>query len=201
MHFPRLRNRRLISRRALAGSSKTGTRSSMDGSRRFSYHPAMFRVFAPAIVIVSLALACAVSALAAEFEVGSVQVINPWTRATPKGAEVAGAYMVIRNKGTEPDRLLGGTSAVASRVEVHKMEMGGGVAQMRPVEGGLEIKPGGSVELKPGSFHLMFIGLKRPLEQGQKMKATLEFQKSGKVDVEFDVAALGASAAPEEHGR
>jgi copper(I)-binding protein len=173
----------------------------MDGSRRFSYDPAMFRVFAPVIVIVSVALACAVSALAAEFEVGSVQVINPWTRATPKGAEVAGAYMVIRNKGTEPDRLLGGTSAVASRVEVHKMEMGGGVAQMRPVEGGVEIKPGASVELKPGSFHLMFIGLKRPLEQGQKMKATLEFQKSGKVDVEFDIAALGASAAPEGHGR
>jgi copper(I)-binding protein len=90
---------------------------------------------------------------------------------------------------------------VASHVEVHKMEVEGGVAKMRPVEGGLEIKPGDSIELKPGSFHVMFVGLKRPLEQGQKVKGTLEFQKAGKVDVEFDVAALGASTAPEGHGR
>ena len=153
------------------------------------------------LAVLALGLTSAGSALAAEFDVGSVQVINPWTRATPKGAEVAGAYMVIRNRGTEPERLLGGSSEIASRVEVHKMEMGGGVAQMRPVEEGLEIKPGESVELKPGSLHIMFVGLKRPLEQGQKIKGTLEFQKSGKVDVEFEVAPLGASAAPEAHGR
>jgi copper(I)-binding protein len=146
-------------------------------------------------------LACCAIASAAEFDIGNVQIINPWTRATPKGSQVAGAYMTIRNKGTEPDRFMGGSSDVATHVEVHKMEMEGGVAKMRPVEGGLEIKPGNSVELKPGSFHVMLVGLKRPLEQGQKVKATLEFQKAGKVDVEFDVAALGASTAPEGHGR
>ena len=172
----------------------------MDRGGCFSYHPAMHQLVR-LIAVLALALTAAGTALAAEFDVGSVQVINPWTRATPKGAEVAGAYMVIRNRGTQPERLLGGSSEIASRVEVHKMEMGGGVAQMRPVEGGLEIKPGESVELKPGSLHIMFVGLKRPLEQGQKIKGTLEFQKSGKVDVEFEVAPLGASAAPEGHGR
>ena len=63
---------------------------------------------------------------------------------------------------------------------------------MRPLAGGLEIKAGESVELKPGSFHVMFVGLKRPLEQGQKIKGTLEFQKAGKVQVSLDVQGVGA---------
>ena len=66
---------------------------------------------------------------------------------------------------------------------------------MRPVEGGLEIKPGESVELKPGSFHVMFMGLKQPLEKGQQVKGTLEFEKAGKVDVEYTVEAIGATPA------
>ena len=159
----------------------------------------MCRFFILVGIVGTLALGSAASARAAEFEAGNVQIINPWTRATPKGAEVAGAYVVIRNRGSDPDRLVGGSSDVAGRVELHKMEMEGGVASMRPLEGGLEIKPGESVELKPGSFHIMFVGLKRPLEQGQKIKGTLEFQKAGKVQVEFDVAPLGASAPPMQH--
>jgi periplasmic copper chaperone A len=162
--------------------------------------PAMSRFSMPFSAIAALVLACATTAVAAEFDIGNVQVLDPWTAATPKGSQVAGGYMVIRNKGSEPERLIGASSEVASRVDVHKMEMEGGVAKMRPVEGGLEIKPGESVELKRGSFHVMFMDLKRPLEQGQKVKATLEFQKSGKVEVEFAVAPLGASAPPQGHG-
>src|SRR5436190_9222001 len=106
---------------------------------------------AVAALVVPAAILVPARALGAEFDVGNVQVINPWTRATPKGASVAGAYMTIRNKGGEADRLVGGSVEVAGRVELHKMEMDGGVARMRPVEGGLEIKPGESIELKPGS--------------------------------------------------
>jgi copper(I)-binding protein len=74
------------------------------------------------------------------------------------------------------------------------MTMDQGVAKMRPVEGGLEIKPGETVELKPGSFHVMLTGLKQPLEKGQKVKATLQFEKAGKVDIEYAVEAVGTSA-------
>jgi copper(I)-binding protein len=76
------------------------------------------------------------------------------------------------------------------------MVMEQGVAKMRPVEGGLEIKPGETVELKPGSFHVMLTGLTQPLEKGQKVKATLRFEKAGKVDVEYSVEAAGAPSAP-----
>jgi copper(I)-binding protein len=134
-------------------------------------------------------------ARAADFTAGNLQIGNPWTRATPKGSTVAGGYMVITNKGSTPDRLTGGSVAVANRFEIHRMAMEGGVMTMRPVEGGLEIKPGESVELKPGSFHVMLMGLKQPLEKGQRIKGTLEFEKAGKVDIEYAVEAIGATPA------
>jgi copper(I)-binding protein len=133
-------------------------------------------------------------AIAEDYSIGTIEIGKPWTRATPKGATVAGAYMTLRNKGSAPDRLLGGSSAVAGRFEVHSMTMEQGVAKMRPVEGGLEIKPGETIELKPGSLHAMLVGLKQPLQKGQTVKGTLEFEKAGKVDIEYAVEALGATA-------
>src|SRR5262249_31908745 len=134
-----------------------------------------------------------------DFSIGAIQVENPWTRATPKGSAVAGAYMTISNKGTAPDRLVGGSSPVAGQFEVHSMVMEQGVAKMRPVDGGLEIKPGETVELKPGGLHVMLTGLKQPLEKGQKVKGTLQFEKAGKLDIEYTVEALGASAPAMHH--
>jgi copper(I)-binding protein len=139
-------------------------------------------------------------AAAADFSVGSIQIGNPWTRATPKGADVAGAYMRLSNKGAAPDRLIGGSSPVAGRFEVHRMTVEGDVMKMRPVDGGLEVKPGETVELKPGSFHIMLMGLKQPLEKGQKVKGTLVFEKAGKVEIEYAVEALGASSPAGGHG-
>ena len=138
------------------------------------------------------------AASAEDFTVGSIQVANPWTRATPKGSTIAGGYMTITNKGAAPDRLVAGSAAPAGRFEVHHMAMENGVMKMRPVEGGLEIKPGETVELKPGSFHIMLMGLKQPLEKGQRIKGTLTFEKAGKVDIEYAVEAIGAT--PPAHG-
>jgi periplasmic copper chaperone A len=135
------------------------------------------------------------AASAEDFTIGTIQVANPWTRATPKGSTIAGGYMTITNKGTAPDRLIAGSAAPAGRFEVHKMAMENGVMKMRPVEGGLEIKPGETVELKPGSFHIMMMGLKQPLEKGQHIKGTLTFEKAGKVDIEYAVEAIGATPA------
>jgi periplasmic copper chaperone A len=149
----------------------------------------------PSMLFLSLVVALAAApAMAHDYTVGAIEIAHPWARATPKGASVAGGYMTIRNKGTAPDRLVGGSVEVADRFEIHRMSMEGGVMKMRPVEGGLEIKPGASVELKPGSFHVMMTGLKRPLEKGQHVKGTLRFEKAGKVDIEFAVEAMGAPA-------
>jgi hypothetical protein len=132
-------------------------------------------------------------AAAQSYTAGTIEISNPWMRATPKGADVAGGYMTLTNKGTEADRLMGGSIEGVKRFEIHSMAMEGGVAKMRPVEGGLEIKPGQSVTLTPSSFHVMLIGLKQPFQQGQHVKGTLTFQKAGKVDVEFNVQPIGAA--------
>jgi copper(I)-binding protein len=144
-----------------------------------------------ALLLGCVLIASAGSAFAEDYSIGSLQIGNPWTRATPKGAAVAGAYLTISNKGNAPDRLIGGSSPVADRFEVHNMVMDGGVAKMRPVQGGLEVKPGETVELKPGGLHVMLTGLKEPLVAGQKIKGTLEFEKAGKIEVEFPVEAIG----------
>ncbi len=144
------------------------------------------------------------AAAAETYTVGAIEISSPWARATPKGAPVGGAYMTITNKGTDADRLIGGSSPVAGRVELHQMSMDKGVMSMRPVPGGLEIKPGQTVELKPASLHFMLMGLKQPLAQGQRVKATLDFAKAGKVDLEYVVESMGAQgpsgAAGMDHG-
>jgi len=132
------------------------------------------------------------AAAAETYTVGSLEIGNPWARATPKGASVGGAYLTITNKGAEADQLMGVFSPVASQIEVHQMAMDKGVMSMRPVPGGLEIKPGQTVVFNPESFHLMLIGLKQPMAQGERVKATLAFAKAGKLDVEFVVESMGA---------
>jgi copper(I)-binding protein len=152
-------------------------------------------------VLLAVVLAFAAGAASAhDYKVGSLEIQHPWSRATPKGATVAGGYLKIVNKGTTPDRLIGGSTAAAPKFEIHEMSMDGGVMKMRPLPKGLEIKPGQTVELKPGSYHLMFIGLKQPFEQGKRVKGTLEFEKAGKVEVEYAVEAIGASPQGQRGG-
>ncbi|MBX9826764.1 MAG: copper chaperone PCu(A)C [Xanthobacteraceae bacterium] len=138
------------------------------------------------------------AASAHDYKVGSLEIQHPWSRATPRGASVAGGYLKIVNKGTAPDRLVGGSTEAAPKFEIHEMSMEGGVMKMRMLPKGLEIKPGQTVEFKPGSYHLMFVGITTPLEQGKRVKGTLEFEKAGKVEVEYAVEAIGGT--PKGHG-
>ena len=141
------------------------------------------------------------AASAHEYEVGQLKIGHPWVRATPKGAAVAGGYLKITNNGRESDRLIGGSAAFAGRFEVHEMSHEGSVMKMRHLPKGLEIKPGETVELKPGSFHVMFMDLKQPLVKDQKPrpKGTLVFEKAGTIEVEFAVEAIGSSPGSHHH--
>ena len=134
------------------------------------------------------------AASAADYDVGSIHISQPWSRATPKGAATGAAYMTITNNGKTPDRVNCVSSDASAECQIHSMTMDDGIMQMRPVEGGLEIKPGETVTLKPGSFHMMLLNLKHPLEQGNAVKATLKFDSAGTVDVEYPIVGIGASA-------
>lgn len=145
----------------------------------------------------ALILAVVAGAPAHESTVGAITVTHPWMRATPPGASVAGGYAEIRNDGSEPDRLVGGAVPFAGRVEVHEMSMEGDVMRMRKLEDGLEIPAGSTVVLKPGSFHIMFLGLTASPAVDDLVEGTLTFEKAGDVTVEFQVAPVGAT---EPHG-
>jgi uncharacterized protein YcnI len=145
---------------------------------------------APALVILAQH---AGGAGAATFKAGALTIEAPWIRATPGGAKIAGGYMKITNAGKEPDRLIGGTFAVAGRFEVHEMAMEGGVMKMRHLSKGLEIKPGESVELKPGGYHLMFMDLTHGLKEGESYRGTLIFEKAGQIEVEYKVGPIGGA--------
>ena len=135
-----------------------------------------------------------------EFKAGDLSIDHPWSRATPAGAKVAAGYLVIRNAGSSPDRLVSVTSEIAERAEVHEMAVdANGVMTMRPLTGALEIAAGGEAELTPGSFHLMFMGLKRPVKEGEAFPATLTFENAGTLEVEFSVQGIGGSAGHGGH--
>jgi periplasmic copper chaperone A len=149
--------------------------------------------FAAALALAAMQVA-ATAASAADYDVGSIHVTQPWARATPKGASSGAGYLTVTNNGTAADRLNCAGSDAAAQCQIHTMTMENGVMKMRPVEGGLEIKPGETVTLRPGSDHMMFVNLKHPLEAGSAVEATLQFEKAGTLKVELPVVAIGAAA-------
>jgi periplasmic copper chaperone A len=123
----------------------------------------------------------------------SITVEQPWSRATPKGAKTGAVYMTLDNKSGSADRLTGASSDVADKLQIHEMNVENGVMKMREVTDGLPIPAGGSVELKPGSYHVMMMGLKKPLTAGEKFPLTLSFEKAGNISVTVPVQAMGAT--------
>jgi copper(I)-binding protein len=120
-----------------------------------------------------------------------VAINDPWARATPPGAKVAAAYMVIINRASVPDRLVSASSPAAARVETHVMSRVGEVMKMREVAG-FDLPPEGRFELKPGGPHLMFIDIKRQFKEGERIPVMLKFKRAGEVKVEFEVGRMGA---------
>jgi periplasmic copper chaperone A len=146
-------------------------------------------------LVATMLMALATAAGASDYELGPLKIDHPWSRATPKGAKIAAGYLTVTNTGSRVDRLLGATLADAERAQVHQMTTDNGVMKMRPLSGGLEIKPGETIELRPNSFHLMFTGLRAPLIKGQSVRGSLTFEHAGILEVEFAVEGTGAPSA------
>ena len=131
------------------------------------------------------------AARAADYTAGTIKISAPWTRVTPDAAKVAGGFMTITNTGTAPDTLLGGSVLIAGRFEVHEMSIQDGVMRMRELKPGLVIKPGETVALKPGSFHVMMLDLKAPPVAGTPVAGTLVFEQAGTIEIKYDVEPFG----------
>jgi periplasmic copper chaperone A len=161
--------------------------TSSHGTVRSSWVSSALSVFALSAVAV-------LPVSAHDYIAGGIQIDHPWTKPTAQHASVGAGYMLLRNHGNKVDRLMMASSPAADRVEIHETSKEGGVMRMRAVMG-LEIWSGGMLEMKPQGYHIMFIGLKQPINQGDKIKATLEFEQAGKVDVEFEAQSPNSAVA------
>ena len=150
-----------------------------------------------AAALAGLAAFFASAAFADGAKAGGLSVQHPWARETAAGQAAGGGFMAIANTGSRGDQLVSGTSPVAAEVQLHSMTMDGGVMRMRRLTAGLAIPAGTTVELRPGGLHLMFIGLKRPLREGERFPVTLRFQRAGRVTVQFAVRPVGAGGPME----
>ena len=137
------------------------------------------------------------TAMATDYKAGSLAINKPWSRATPKGALMGVGYMAIKNNGTTPDRLIGGSVDVADHFELHVTTIENGIARMRELSD-IEIKPGQVIEFKPGGSHVMFVNLKHPLSKGEHINGTLVFEHAGKVQIEYSVEGIGAQMSPSD---
>ena len=153
------------------------------------------------LILSAAALAFASAfAHAHSFKLGEIDIGHPYARATVAGQPTGGGYLSLDNKGRD-DKLVSATAAVSASVELHSMSMEGDVMRMRRVDG-IALPTGKKVELKPGGFHLMFVGLKAPLKAGDKFPMTLKFEKAGEVEVTVNVEApkaAGEAAAEHKH--
>jgi copper(I)-binding protein len=146
------------------------------------------------------AAAFALATLAAqahEFKLGAITIGHPYARITAAGQPTGGGFMKFVNGGSA-DRLVSASADVSKSVELHMMKMDGDVMQMRQVDG-IELAAGQTVELKPGGYHVMFIGLKAPLKAGDKFPLKLKFEKAGEVEVIVNVEAQGAKMDGMKH--
>lgn len=139
-------------------------------------------------------LALAGLALAAQLAAAQTTVTDPWVRGTVPQQQATGAFMQITS--AQGGKLVSASSPVAGVVEIHEMAMDGNVMKMRAIPG-LDLPPGKAVDLKPGGYHVMLMGLKQPLKDGETVPLTLVVEgKDGKretIDVKAPVKALGAS--------
>jgi len=126
-----------------------------------------------------------------------VRAEQPWARATAPRQKVGGAYVTL----TSPvdDRLIGASSPVAGRAEVHEMTMDGAVMRMREQTAGIALPAGEPVALAPGGYHIMLVDLQKPLVAGQVIAVQLRFQHAPPMDLEVKVAPIGAQGPGMEH--
>ena len=124
----------------------------------------------------------------------AIKVENAYTRATVPGQQVAGGFMKIENKGASVDQLLSASSPAAGEVQLHEMAMEGNVMKMRQVKD-IAVPAGGTVELKPGGYHLMFMSLKGPFAAGETVPVKLKFAKAGELEVKLPVNSMGNTGA------
>ncbi len=120
-----------------------------------------------------------------EYKSGRILVVHPYATPTMPGATAGTAYMKIINGGKRPIRLMSASTPMAASVEFHSMTMTNGIMRMRPVAAGILLPRHGEVRFAPGGFHMMLVGLKKPLAEEEMVPLTLHFKGAPDVKIEL----------------
>jgi len=139
----------------------------------------------PALALLA-STALPIAALAVD---ATISITGAWARPTLRGTRTGAAYMTLTNRGQATDRLLSLSTPIADRAELHEETMSGGVMSMKPVTD-LMLRPGASVQIDPGHYHVMLIGLRSPLVAGESFSLSLTFEKAGAVVVTVPVTTM-----------
>jgi copper(I)-binding protein len=161
----------------------------------------MTRFLLPLSIALAVAGASTAPAQHAHHVHPTVEIVAPWARASAGATRTGAVYMTIRNTAANVDRLIGVSTPVADRVELHTHVAEGDVMKMRKIDG-VDLKSNAAVELKPGGLHVMLFDLKAPLGEGQRFPLTLGFEKAGEVSVQVEVrstAATGPASSSAHH--
>ena len=139
------------------------------------------------LLVVSLGL----SALAQDYKLGNLHIDQVWARASAGPVKNGATYLTITSQGAESDRLVSVETEVAKRAELHTHVMQDDVMKMRPIEA-IEVAAGEPTELRPGGLHIMLMGLKAPLVEGESFPLLLTFERAGSIEVEVRIKGPGA---------
>lgn len=116
---------------------------------------------------------------------------DAWARAVPQGAAVTAGYARIENRGGD-DRLVSASTPAAVETQIHTVDFENGIMRMRELEDGLPLPAAQTVELRPGSFHIMLMQPTRELSVGDEIPVTLSFEHADAITVDFTVRPIGA---------
>ena len=122
----------------------------------------------------------------------AIEIENPWCATTPKGVANGACYVTVRNRG-RADRIVGAEAEGADHVELHQMSVTDGVGRMRPLAKGLDIPAELTVDFRESGYHLMLVDIKSPLETGQALRGSLQFERNGTKAIEFRIEPFAAS--------
>ncbi|MCU1719396.1 copper chaperone PCu(A)C [Pseudomonas sp. 5P_3.1_Bac2] len=150
------------------------------------------------IFLASALLVPSLFASAHEYQAGTIHIDHPWSREMPPVAPTAAAYFVLHNQGQEADRLLGASTPVAQKAEIHEHQHVDGLMKMGQVDS-VAIAPGAEVKFAPMGYHVMLFGLKQQAKAGERFPLTLNFEKAGKVEVQVAVQKDEPAAVMPEH--
>ncbi len=135
----------------------------------------------------------AASVSAHDYQVSGLTVVHPWARATAPNAQSGGVFMTIANGADQMERLLGVSTPMAGRADIHNTINDSGIMRMRPVDN-VEVPAQGQAELVPGGMHIMLVGLGDRLSEDTLFPLTLHFESAGDVEIEVLVRGAGAAA-------